>query len=83
MLAESFKVSIKNDVFHKAPITELYPVERGMMIQANERETWLLNFIADKYKVTNTCEKAIDEDWWILQYVPDQCKTQRISERIV
>lgn len=36
--------------FSEAPVTELSPLERKILIEAIERELWLLKFIAGPYK---------------------------------
>lgn len=43
--------------FLEASVTELFAAERKTLIQAMKREKWLLKFVADKYKVSEICEK--------------------------
>ena len=62
--------------FLEAKASELSLVERKILIQAIEREPWLLKFIADKYKTQEICGKAVSVKEWTLRYVPNQYKTQ-------
>ena len=53
-------------------ITELCPVKRKMFIQTIERETWLLKYVCDQYKIQDIYERTVDEEGWALRFVSDQ-----------
>ena len=55
------KYQEKKMSFLEPYIAELSLVEKEMLSQAIERETWLLKFFADRYKAPEAREKAVEK----------------------
>ena len=59
--------------FLEATASELSVKERQILVQVTEREAMLLTFIAGKYKTQKICEKAVEEDPYVLEFGPLKC----------
>ena len=54
-----------------ATIAEFPPVKIEILIQAIERETWLLKYICDQYKTQYIHERAVDGEECALKFVSE------------
>ena len=59
--------------FSEATASELSVKERQILVQVTETEAMLLTFIAGKYKTQKICEKAVEEDPYVLEFGPLKC----------